>query len=233
MVNSWPAKQGSCSASESSPSREVTPIEGILEDLQSRIKRLERWHTINTVISKPSLALYPVDLFVGFTNLFLCNDGDRYYGHFWCLPWSVIRCTNGSVSELKDRAGYPRRSNLPFSWELTSCRASKKLTEFSVKCVDETKLYPDIHSASTVWWRCSEFFLWQVSNNLEFGENLASYAFKCWLSFLWPLGIRRCSGSSYSSMCCYAGACWSSWWTLGKLIHRPKVVSQNHWTLYT
>ncbi|XP_062171028.1 uncharacterized protein LOC133876793 isoform X2 [Alnus glutinosa] len=42
--------QGSSSASESSPCREVSPIEGIIEDMQSRIKRLERWHTINTVL---------------------------------------------------------------------------------------------------------------------------------------------------------------------------------------
>ncbi|XP_056164143.1 uncharacterized protein LOC115672562 isoform X5 [Syzygium oleosum] len=42
--------QGSCSASESSPSREVIPIEGVIEDMQSRIRRLERWHAINTVL---------------------------------------------------------------------------------------------------------------------------------------------------------------------------------------
>ncbi|XP_024019377.1 uncharacterized protein LOC21405714 isoform X2 [Morus notabilis] len=42
--------QGSCSASESSPSREISPMEGVIEDMQSRIRRLERWHTINTVL---------------------------------------------------------------------------------------------------------------------------------------------------------------------------------------
>ncbi|GMY18607.1 uridine-cytidine kinase c [Fagus crenata] len=42
--------QGSNSASESSPCREVSPMEGIIEDMQLRIKRLERWHTINTVL---------------------------------------------------------------------------------------------------------------------------------------------------------------------------------------
>ncbi|XP_024462848.1 uncharacterized protein LOC7488397 isoform X5 [Populus trichocarpa] len=42
--------QGSSSASESSPSREAAPLEGIIEDMQFRIKRLERWHTINTVL---------------------------------------------------------------------------------------------------------------------------------------------------------------------------------------
>ncbi|KAB1205717.1 Uridine-cytidine kinase C [Morella rubra] len=42
--------QGCSSASESSPCREVSPIEGIIVDMQSRIKRLERWHTINTVL---------------------------------------------------------------------------------------------------------------------------------------------------------------------------------------
>ncbi|KAL0446779.1 UNVERIFIED_CONTAM: Uridine-cytidine kinase C [Sesamum latifolium] len=41
--------QGSSSASESSPSREASPLEGVIEDMQSRIKRLERWHAINTV----------------------------------------------------------------------------------------------------------------------------------------------------------------------------------------
>ncbi|KAI3453125.1 hypothetical protein Pfo_009788 [Paulownia fortunei] len=42
--------QGSSSASESSPSREASPLEGVIEDMQSRIKRLERWHAINTVL---------------------------------------------------------------------------------------------------------------------------------------------------------------------------------------
>ncbi|KAM6548086.1 hypothetical protein CsatB_019762 [Cannabis sativa] len=42
--------QGSCSASESSPSREISPLEGVIDDMQSRIRRLERWHTINTVL---------------------------------------------------------------------------------------------------------------------------------------------------------------------------------------
>ncbi|XVF02847.1 hypothetical protein REPUB_Repub04eG0209700 [Reevesia pubescens] len=36
--------------SESSQSREASPMEGIIEDMQSRIRRLERWHTINTVL---------------------------------------------------------------------------------------------------------------------------------------------------------------------------------------
>ncbi|KAM7487731.1 hypothetical protein LguiB_025215 [Lonicera macranthoides] len=43
-------KQGSSTASESSPSREAAPLEAVIEDMQSRIKRLERWHTINTVL---------------------------------------------------------------------------------------------------------------------------------------------------------------------------------------
>ncbi|CAN1857791.1 Uridine-cytidine kinase C, partial [Linum perenne] len=38
-------------ASESSPCREPTvPIEVVIEEMQSRIKRLERWHIINTVL---------------------------------------------------------------------------------------------------------------------------------------------------------------------------------------
>ncbi|KAJ6312673.1 hypothetical protein OIU77_014235 [Salix suchowensis] len=42
--------QGSGSASESSPSRDAATLEGIIEDMQSRIKRLERWNTINMVL---------------------------------------------------------------------------------------------------------------------------------------------------------------------------------------
>ncbi|XP_023639295.1 uncharacterized protein LOC17885014 isoform X3 [Capsella rubella] len=43
--------QGSSnSVSESSPRRDGSSIDNILEDMQSRIKRLERWHTINTVL---------------------------------------------------------------------------------------------------------------------------------------------------------------------------------------
>ncbi|KAK3221702.1 hypothetical protein Dsin_008727 [Dipteronia sinensis] len=42
--------QGSSSSSDSSQSREASPIEGMIEDMQTRIKRLERWHTINTVL---------------------------------------------------------------------------------------------------------------------------------------------------------------------------------------
>jgi uridine kinase len=43
-------KQSSSSASESSPSREVAPLEAIIEDMQSRIRQLEQWQTINTVL---------------------------------------------------------------------------------------------------------------------------------------------------------------------------------------
>ncbi|XP_050232287.1 uncharacterized protein LOC126680990 isoform X2 [Mercurialis annua] len=42
--------QGNSSASESSQTRETSPIDSIIEDMQSRIKRLERWQTINTVL---------------------------------------------------------------------------------------------------------------------------------------------------------------------------------------
>ncbi|XP_019099560.1 PREDICTED: uncharacterized protein LOC104783421 [Camelina sativa] len=38
------------SVSESSPRRDGSSIDNVLEDMQSRIKRLERWHTINTVL---------------------------------------------------------------------------------------------------------------------------------------------------------------------------------------
>nr|XP_025647000.1 uncharacterized protein LOC112742003 isoform X3 [Arachis hypogaea] len=42
--------QGCSSPSESSPSRGVSPIEGAIEEMQSRIRRLERWLAINTVL---------------------------------------------------------------------------------------------------------------------------------------------------------------------------------------
>ncbi|KAK9091655.1 hypothetical protein Sjap_024832 [Stephania japonica] len=42
--------QGSGSVAESMPSRGSFPMEGVIEDMQSRIRRLERWHTINTVL---------------------------------------------------------------------------------------------------------------------------------------------------------------------------------------
>ncbi|WZY78511.1 hypothetical protein YC2023_024895 [Brassica napus] len=43
--------QGSSnSASEASPRRDGSSIDNVLDDMQSRIKRLERWHTINTVL---------------------------------------------------------------------------------------------------------------------------------------------------------------------------------------
>ncbi|XP_011038640.1 PREDICTED: uncharacterized protein LOC105135462 isoform X4 [Populus euphratica] len=42
--------QGSSSAPEPSPGRDAAPLEGVIEDMQSRIKRLERWHAINTVL---------------------------------------------------------------------------------------------------------------------------------------------------------------------------------------
>jgi hypothetical protein len=43
-------KGSSNSVSESSPRRDGSSIDNVLEDMQSRIKRLERWHTINTVL---------------------------------------------------------------------------------------------------------------------------------------------------------------------------------------
>ncbi|XP_027919838.1 uncharacterized protein LOC114178239 isoform X3 [Vigna unguiculata] len=42
--------QGSSSASESSSGRVVSPIEGVIEEMQSRIRRLEKWLAINTVL---------------------------------------------------------------------------------------------------------------------------------------------------------------------------------------
>lgn len=60
-------KQGSSSASESSPSREPTSLEGVIEDMQSRIKRLERWHTINTVMFYIHFLLFAI--YICYTNL--------------------------------------------------------------------------------------------------------------------------------------------------------------------
>ncbi|KAI3832972.1 hypothetical protein MKW98_025856, partial [Papaver atlanticum] len=40
--------QGNNSVGESSPSRDSLPVESIIEDLQTRIRKLERWHTVNT-----------------------------------------------------------------------------------------------------------------------------------------------------------------------------------------
>ncbi|MCL7031676.1 hypothetical protein MKW94_026064 [Papaver nudicaule] len=42
--------QGSNSVGESSPSRDSLPMESINEDMQSRIRKLERWQTVNTVL---------------------------------------------------------------------------------------------------------------------------------------------------------------------------------------
>lgn len=87
MVKSWPTKQGSCSASESSPSREVAPIESIIEDMQSRIKRLERWHTVNTVISKPHLTVHPQFFGLGSLNSsFSCNARWIHLRQLWHFP---------------------------------------------------------------------------------------------------------------------------------------------------
>ncbi|KAK9008400.1 hypothetical protein V6N11_075295 [Hibiscus sabdariffa] len=42
--------QGGGTPSESSHGREASPMDSIIEDMQSRIRRLERWQTINTVL---------------------------------------------------------------------------------------------------------------------------------------------------------------------------------------
>ncbi|GAB4828768.1 hypothetical protein Ancab_018428 [Ancistrocladus abbreviatus] len=42
--------QGSSSTSESTAGRGVSPIESVIEDMQCRIKRLQRWQAINTVL---------------------------------------------------------------------------------------------------------------------------------------------------------------------------------------
>ncbi|KAI9071436.1 hypothetical protein K1719_046606 [Acacia pycnantha] len=42
--------RGSSLASECSPSREASPMEGVIEEMQLRIRKLERWLTVNTVL---------------------------------------------------------------------------------------------------------------------------------------------------------------------------------------
>ncbi|KAK1264034.1 hypothetical protein QJS04_geneDACA018653 [Acorus gramineus] len=54
--------QGGSSGSESSRSRETISMDGVIEDMQSRIKRLERWSTINTV-----LWTFLMSVFVGYS----------------------------------------------------------------------------------------------------------------------------------------------------------------------
>ncbi|XP_048502265.1 uncharacterized protein LOC104883873 isoform X3 [Beta vulgaris subsp. vulgaris] len=50
LVEFIQSQKGSSSSSESSPGREGAAIDNAIEDLQCRIKRLERWQTINTVL---------------------------------------------------------------------------------------------------------------------------------------------------------------------------------------
>lgn len=53
----YPLMQGGSFNSDlSSPIRENSSTDGVLDDLQSRIKRLERWNTINMVIVMHLLA---------------------------------------------------------------------------------------------------------------------------------------------------------------------------------
>ncbi|KAK8959777.1 hypothetical protein KSP40_PGU007032 [Platanthera guangdongensis] len=42
--------QGGCSSTDSSPSREILPVNSFIEELQSRIKKLERWYTIDMIL---------------------------------------------------------------------------------------------------------------------------------------------------------------------------------------
>ncbi|EPS70221.1 hypothetical protein M569_04538, partial [Genlisea aurea] len=62
LVKSIQSQEGS-SASESSQSRDpAAQLESMIEDMQSRIKRLERWQTINTV-----LWTFFISAFVGYS----------------------------------------------------------------------------------------------------------------------------------------------------------------------
>ncbi|KAF2563685.1 hypothetical protein F2Q70_00018105 [Brassica cretica] len=50
LVEFIQSQGNSNSTSEASPRRDGSSIDNVLDDMQSRIKRLERWHTINTVL---------------------------------------------------------------------------------------------------------------------------------------------------------------------------------------
>jgi hypothetical protein len=41
---------GSFNSDSSSPMREISSTDSVLDDMQSRIRKLERWNTINMVI---------------------------------------------------------------------------------------------------------------------------------------------------------------------------------------
>lgn len=153
----WCNKQGSSSASESSPIREVSPVDGVIEDMQSRIRRLERWHTINTVLPipfapkvVPELHIYPS----GFC---------RYCGHFWCLHWLVIRSTKGSVSDVM----MPLACRLVFT-----LRAEFFLNLVAVSYHFYTSLFPPVLIIYCIY--------------REFDEQLPNYScFLIWTNHRW------------------------------------------------
>lgn len=94
-------KQGCSSASDSSSSRVVSPIEGVIEEMQSKIRRLERWLAINTVLPNPYSKVLADFFPMNSPHLSCFNYFDtvgRFYGHFWCLPSLVIHCIKGSVN---------------------------------------------------------------------------------------------------------------------------------------
>lgn len=94
--------QGGSFSIESSPSREILPVDSTIEDLQSRIKKLERWHTIDLVIWTvkflPSPTIYCKPQYLqhqirAYKRLIHWNF--RFCGPFFCLRSWVILYTKG------------------------------------------------------------------------------------------------------------------------------------------
>lgn len=110
-------EQGGSTPSESSQSREASPMEGIIEDMQCRIRRLERWHTINTVLTLLCFFLLFAQIVWlsiswwrvprSWSAAALLNHSfsayvlvsGRCYGRFWCLPLLAIHFTNESAND--------------------------------------------------------------------------------------------------------------------------------------
>lgn len=79
------------SVSEASPRRDGSSIDNVLEDMQSRIKRLERWHTINTVLYRDHLVIMTNLYLTVFVYIMMKSKVARKYG--WNLEqvlWTFL-----------------------------------------------------------------------------------------------------------------------------------------------
>lgn len=74
---------GSFNSDLSSPTREVSSTDSVLDDVQSRLRRLERWNTINMVIS-----LYFQMLF----KTHILSQALRF--NSVCMRWHNVRLNN-------------------------------------------------------------------------------------------------------------------------------------------